>query len=77
MSRADSAVHLVWKTLDPVTSSTGLVLQPTVTMAECPQLDIVCVRGGAGITPLLEDGKTLAFLRVQAAAAKRRFDLDR
>lgn len=69
-SLPDSAVHLVWKTLDPVTSSTGLVLQPTVTMVECPQLDIVCVPGGVGIDPLLDDGETLAFLRAQAAGAR-------
>lgn len=65
-----STVHLVWKTLDPVTSSTGLVLQPSVTMAACPQLDVVCVPGGAGINPLLEDAETLTFLRAQAAGAR-------
>lgn len=65
-----ATVHLVGKTLAPVRASTGLVLQPTVTMAECPQLDIVCVPGGAGINPLLEDDETLAFLRVQAAGAR-------
>lgn len=69
-SLPDSVVHLVWKTLVPVTSSTGLVLQPSVTMAECPQLDIICVPGGAGINPLLEDEETLAFLRTQAAGAR-------
>ncbi|MGH7050501.1 MAG: DJ-1/PfpI family protein [Acetobacteraceae bacterium] len=69
-SLPDSAVHLVWKTLDPVASSTGLVLQPTLTMAACPQLDIVSVPGGAGINPLLEDGETLSFLRTQAAGAR-------
>src|SRR5690348_493087 len=65
-----SIVRLVWKTRHPITSSTGLVLQPTATFAECPQLDIVCVPGGAGINPLLEDEETLAFLRAQAAGAQ-------
>jgi cyclohexyl-isocyanide hydratase len=65
-----AVVRLVWKTLDPITSSTGLVLQPTTTMAECPPLEVVCVPGGAGINALLEDEETLAFLRAQAAGAR-------
>ena len=50
-----ASMHLVGKTLDPVMSSTRLVLLPTVTMAACPQLDILCVPGGAGINQLLID----------------------
>ncbi len=65
-----ASVHLVWKTLQPLASSGGLVLRPTVTMAECPQLDVVCVPGGAGINALLEDRETLDFLRRQAAGAR-------
>jgi len=65
-----ASMHLIGKTLDPVMSSTRLVLLPTVTMAACPQLDILCVPGGAGINQLLEDEETLAFLRVQAEGAR-------
>jgi cyclohexyl-isocyanide hydratase len=65
-----ASVHLVWKTRDPVTSSTGLVLQPTIEMKACPQLDIICVPGGVGINPLLEDTETLDFLRAQARGAR-------
>jgi cyclohexyl-isocyanide hydratase len=65
-----ASMHLVWKTLDPLNSSTGLTLQPTVTMAACPPLDVVCVPGGAGINALLEDEETLAFLRAQAKSAR-------
>ena len=63
-------MHLVWKTLDPVAAATGLILQPTTTYAACPQLDILCVPGGAGINPLLHDAETLAFLKHQAQAAR-------
>lgn len=65
-----AVMHLVWKTLDPITSATGLVLHPTTTMADCPQLDVVCVPGGVGINPLLEDAVTLDFLRKQAIGAR-------
>jgi cyclohexyl-isocyanide hydratase len=63
-------VHLVWKTLDPVPSDSVLMLPPTVTFADCPQLDVICVPGGFGIDALLNDEETLAFLRRQAAGAK-------
>ncbi|MFJ4195190.1 isonitrile hydratase [Pseudomonas sp. NPDC089534] len=63
-------VHLVWKDLIPVTASTGLVLKPTVTFDDCPALDVLCVPGGAGVGPLMEDDQTLDFLRRQADQAR-------
>lgn len=69
-SMPGSTVRLVWKTRDPVVSSTGLRLQPDVTFADCPPLDVVCVPGGVGVNALMEDDETLAFLRRQAAAAR-------
>jgi cyclohexyl-isocyanide hydratase len=64
-------VHLVAKTLAPIASATGLVLTPTVTFAECPALDVICVPGGGGVNPLMEDAETLDFLRRQAEGARR------
>src|SRR5271165_4305246 len=63
-------VRLVAKTLDSVVSSTGLVLKPDESFEECPQLDVVCVPGGAGINALLTDEATIAFVRRQAEAAR-------
>ena len=63
-------VHLVWRNLDPLLSSTGLGLQPTTTFADCPDLDVICVPGGVGIDALLEDAETLAFIRHQAKNAQ-------
>ena len=51
----DATVHLVAKTMDPITSDVGLILTPTITLAECPDLDVVCVPGGPGINDLLLD----------------------
>lgn len=65
-----AAVHLVWKTEEPVASATGLVLAPTVTFADCPPLDVVCVPGGAGVNALMQDEDALAFIRRQAAGAR-------
>jgi len=62
--------HLVWKTLDPVASSTGLRLSPTATFATCPPLDVLCIAGGVGINVLLEDGEVIEFVRQQAQRAR-------
>lgn len=69
-SLPDSRVDLVWKDLEPIRSATGLVLHPTMTFADCPRLDVICVPGGAGVNPLLTDETVLAFLRAQAKTAR-------
>src|SRR5262249_42013980 len=63
-------VHLIWKDRSPVSSATGLVLTPTMTLAECPALDVLCVPGGRGINALLQDAEVLGFLRTQAARVR-------
>jgi cyclohexyl-isocyanide hydratase len=65
-----SDVHLVWKSLDAVTANGGMKITPTTTFTACPQLDLLCVPGGPGMNPLLNDEETLAFLRKQAAGAR-------
>lgn len=65
-----TTVHLIWKTLAPVPSDSVLMLTPTVTFADCPQLDVICVPGGFGTDALLNDEETLDFVRRQAASAK-------
>lgn len=69
-SLPDVKVHLIWKDLEPVTASTGLVLLPTTTFDDCPALDVICIPGGAGVGPLMEDEQTLDFIRRQAAGAR-------
>jgi cyclohexyl-isocyanide hydratase len=66
----DAKVHLVWKTKEPVTAGGGMQIVPTTTFAECPQLDLICVPGGAGMNPLLNDAETLDFIRRQAKGAR-------
>ena len=66
----DTDVHLVWKTLDPVRSAGGMRLLPTAVFADCPPLDLICVPGGAGMNPLLNDEETLDFVRRQASGAR-------
>jgi cyclohexyl-isocyanide hydratase len=63
-------VHLIWKRIEPVPSDSVLTLTPTVSFADCPQLDVICVPGGAGTDDMVNDEEMLAFLRRQAAGAK-------
>jgi cyclohexyl-isocyanide hydratase len=63
-------VHLLWKQKEPVTSDTGLSLLPTMTLAECPPLDVVCVPGGPGQIDLMDDEEVIAFVRKQGLQAQ-------
>jgi len=62
-------LYYVWKTLDPVMSDCGLALVPTTTFADCPQLDMLCVPGGAPCATVMRDAAALDWLRAQAAGA--------
>ena len=61
-------VHLIWKRIEPVTSDSVLMLTPTTTFADCPQLDVICVPGGLGTDDMINDEEMLAFLRNRRAA---------
>jgi cyclohexyl-isocyanide hydratase len=63
-------VRMVAKTLEPVMSVTKLVLAPDATFESCPQPDVLCVPGGAGINALLTDEETIRFVRAQAERAR-------
>jgi cyclohexyl-isocyanide hydratase len=63
-------LHLIWKRIEPVASDSVLTLTPTTTFADCPQLDVICVPGGAGTNDMVNDEEMLIFLRKQAEGAK-------
>jgi cyclohexyl-isocyanide hydratase len=47
-----------------------MMLTPTTTFADCPQLDVICVPGGFGTNDLVNDEEVLDFLRAQAGHAR-------
>src|SRR3954471_19461632 len=63
-------LHLIWKRIEPVPSDSVLTLTPTITFADCPQLDVICVPGGVGTDDMINDEEMLAFLKKQADGAK-------
>ena len=68
LTRLPGAVcELVAHSLAPVRSSSGgLAIVPTVTFAECEQLDMICVPGGPGHLLAMEDAEVFGFLARQA-----------
>jgi cyclohexyl-isocyanide hydratase len=69
-SMPDASARLVWKTREPIKSSTGMVLSPDTTFNDCPPLDVLCIPGGSGVGNLMLDEETLAFVRRQAEHAR-------
>jgi cyclohexyl-isocyanide hydratase len=63
-------LFLVWKTRDSIRTDSGFSMTPTVTFADCPQLDLICVPGGLGVGDLMADVETLDFLRKQSESAR-------
>ena len=69
-SMPNAVVHLIWKRIEAVASDCVLTLTPTITFADCPQLDVICVPGGVGSDDMVNDAEMLDFLRQQSAGAK-------
>jgi cyclohexyl-isocyanide hydratase len=69
-SIASAKVHLIWKRIEPIPTDSVLTLNPTVTFADCPQLDVICVPGGFGTDDIVNDEEVLAFVRLQAQGAR-------
>ncbi len=66
----DAEVSLVWKSLDSVSSGSGLRLSPNATLAGAAAADVLFIPGGSGLIPLLRDEQVLEFVRRQAATAR-------
>ncbi len=64
-------VHLVAKSLQPVTSDTGVTITPTATFADCPRdLTVLFAPGGTqGTLEALEDHETRAFMADRGSRA--------
>jgi len=67
---SQSRVHVIAKTLLPVSSDRGLGIMPTCTFDNSPPLDLICVPGGAGVVEALADVETVDFIRRQGGRAQ-------
>jgi cyclohexyl-isocyanide hydratase len=63
--------HLVWKTMEPVPTDSGISLLPTATFADCPDdLDVLFVPGGFGTNEAMVDAEVLRFLADRGPRAR-------
>ncbi|MBL1430194.1 MAG: DJ-1/PfpI family protein [Robiginitomaculum sp.] len=70
LSRVPGAIiHMVWKTGDPVATDAGFSILPTDTFETCPDLDVICIPGGSGQIPLMDDTEVLDFIKKQGEQA--------
>jgi len=68
---SNTQLHLIWKNLTPIVSNEGLTLTPTVTFADCPPLDVICVPGGGvGQVAVMKDTEILSFLQQQSTSVQ-------
>jgi cyclohexyl-isocyanide hydratase len=65
-----AVIHMVWKTLSPVTTDAGFAIVPTDSFDSCPVLDVLCVPGGGGQATLMGDAEVLSFLRKKGEGAR-------
>ena len=57
-------IHLICQTTDPIVSNEGLIITPTTTFDDCPQLDVICVPGGGiGQVEIMQNKETIDFLQ--------------
>ncbi|RAJ87302.1 cyclohexyl-isocyanide hydratase [Chitinophaga dinghuensis] len=63
-------VIILGENTDPIKAEGGLLLQANVTLAECPQLDVIFIPGGKGINDLLTNPSIMGFLQQQAPNVK-------
>ena len=67
---AHARTHIVAKAMQPVLSDRSLGILPTCDFESCPQLDLICVPGGAGVVGAIADDETVDFVRSQSARAQ-------
>ena len=66
-----SETYLIWKSLDPVATDSGLSINPSCTFAEVPgDLDVLFVPGGYTATKMMGDDEVIDFLVKVGASAK-------
>jgi cyclohexyl-isocyanide hydratase len=63
--------HLIWKTMEPVTTDMGVSMNPTMTFAEAPDnLDVLFVPGGFGTADAMADEEIIRFLEKAGSTAR-------
>jgi cyclohexyl-isocyanide hydratase len=63
-------IHLVGKTMAPVSTDAGFPLHPTTTIDQFTKADILCIPGGIGTIDVIQDEEMLSWVRTVAKNAE-------
>lgn len=66
----NTQIYRLAPTLDPICSDSGFPLIPNTPFAKAPDLDVLFVPGGLGVTAKLENAEFIQFLRIQGERAR-------
>ncbi len=66
----NTEIEVIAKTLQPVRDIAGLIITPTMTIADAPRFDVLAVAGGLGQQTLMDDPEIMALIREHADAGK-------
>lgn len=66
----NTQIYRIAPTLEPIYSDTGFPLIPNTSFEKVPELDVLFVPGGLGVTAKLEDAEFLQFLQRQGEHAR-------
>lgn len=66
----NAQIYRIAPTLEPIYSDTGFPLIPNTSFEKVPELDVLFVPGGLGVTAKLEDAEFLRFLHQQGERAR-------
>lgn len=63
--------YMVWESLDPITTDSGIVVTPDATFESCPQdLDVLFAPGGYGTYDVMENERAIVFMADRGVTAK-------
>lgn len=71
----DTQIHVVAKTLEPVRDVKGLILTPTISIAQAPLFDVLHVAGGLGQQAMMDDPEIIGVIQRHAEAGKLVFSV--
>jgi len=71
----DAKVHVIGARPGPFRDHRGMILTPTVGLADAPPLDLLQVAGGPGQQALMHDAPVLNLIRAHVAAGKPLFSV--
>ena len=63
-------IHVINADEKPVATDCGFSILPNGNFADCPQADLLCIPGGAGVVKAIGDAEIVGFVRKQAEAAQ-------